>query len=81
MRTDWAAKHGTHSDFPRQLLFSFKKCRGNIQIQQGGGGYVQKIKYKNKCDVWAVCNLYCKKGVASCVKVLVHKGLHHMLVS
>ena len=29
----------------------------------------------------AVCNLYCKKGVASCVRVLVHKGLHHLLVS
>ena len=27
VRTDWVAKHGTHSAFPRQLLFSFKKCR------------------------------------------------------
>ena len=51
------------------------------RFSRGGGAYIQKKKYKNKCDVWAVCNLYCKKGVASCVKVLVHKGLHHMLVS
>ena len=48
--------------------------------EQGGGVHTEE-KYKNKCNVWAVCILYCKKGVASCVRVLVHKGLHHMLVS
>ena len=67
--------------FPVSCCLVSRSAGGNIQFQQGGGGGIQKIKYKNKCDLWAVCNLYCKKGVASCVKVLVHKGLHHMLVS
>ena len=33
MRADWAAKHGTHSAFPRLSLFSFKECRGVTYIK------------------------------------------------
>ena len=29
-----------------------------------GGGVHTEEKYQNKCNVWAECILYCKKGVA-----------------
>ena len=55
--------------FPVSCCLVSRNAGGNIPIQQGGGGYIQKKKDKNKCDMWAVCNLYRKKGVASCMNL------------
>ena len=46
----------------------------------GGGTYRRKsIRASVTCGPCAICTV--RRGVASCVKVLVHKGVHHMLVS
>ena len=67
--------------FPVSCCLVSRSAGSNIQFQQGGGGVHTEEKYKNKCNVWAECILYCEKGVVSRVRVLDYKGLHHMLVS